>query len=110
VLLPAIVAICGSPVGCQQRDKPKVIFLEGVVEKVDPVRKFAVVRFLSEKHGSEQTEAVLVTAETEILIDGALASLADVVVGEHAQGYVRETNYFEQTVYTALRVRISRTP
>ena len=78
VLLPAFAAVCGAPAGCQQRDKPKVIFLEGVVEKVDPVRKFAVVRFRSEKRGSEQTEAVLITRETEILIDGALASLADI--------------------------------
>ena len=107
-LIIAAVA-CTVPAGCSERThEPKVVSLKCVVERIDRQNKEVTVRFYSEKRDAELTEVVRVTDETEILINGALARLADVKEGERAEGSIRVTKSADATVYTALRVQIIR--
>lgn len=107
-LMIAAIA-CGSLGGCTEREgEPKVVSLKGVVERIDRQNREVTVRFYSEKRDAELTQVVRVTDETEILINGALATLTDVKEGERAEGSIRVTKSADATVYTALRVQIIR--
>lgn len=107
-LLIAAVA-CGVSAGCNEREhEPKVVSLKCVVERIDRQNREVTVRFYSEKRDAELTQVVRVTDETEILINGALARLADIKEGERAEGSIRVTKSADATVYTALRVQIKR--
>ena len=100
---------CGLSAGCSKRNhEPKVVSLKGIVERIDRQTKEVTVRFYSEKRDAELTQVVRVTDETEILINGVLATLADVKEGERAEGSIRATKSGDETIYTALRVRIKR--
>jgi hypothetical protein len=107
----ALLMGCGGFTGCKEREpEPRVITLEGVVEQIDLKARVVTVRFYSEKHERILRKAVRVSDQTEVFINGALAELEDVKVGERAAGTVRIDRGGDEDddEFTALRVEIKR--
>jgi hypothetical protein len=107
----ALLMGCGGFLGCKEREpEPRVITLEGVVEQVDLKARVVTVRFYSEKHETTFRKPVHVSDQTEVFINGALAKLEDVKVGERAAGTVRIDRHGDdaEDEFTALRVEIKR--
>lgn len=100
-----LLTVTGCP---ENRESTTVIELVGTVEKIDRNNRRVEVKTFIEKHGQYQTFTVHVTDETEILINGSLATLADVREGERAEGRVRVTKEDDKRVFTALAVNIER--
>ena|GEM_PF-1673997 len=98
-----------APPGCKE-DEPgfKTVTLSGTVEHVDPANSSVQISYYSEKHDRNLTATVVVTPETEIFIDGIVARLEDVKVGERAEGEAVVTREGERRVITVTRVRIER--
>jgi len=106
VIAGAALVICG---GCTDREpESQVRELEGIIEEIDVEHKTVKVRFYNEKRKTTMTMPVKVTDETEILINGALAAMADVKEGERAKGTIRVKQVDENLELTALRVEIKR--
>ena len=80
----------------------------GTVEEIDLTGRRVKVRAYLEKHETYETFDVQVTEDTEILINGALAKMDDVRVGERAEGRIRVTRRDGKTALTALAVSIER--
>ena len=79
--------------GCGEKESaPELITLEGKIEKIertsDKAGKVTVV-YYNERQRQEMTGSGSVTAETEIMIDGAVGTLADLREGERVRGEVR---------------------
>jgi hypothetical protein len=109
--IAAVLLACGGFTGCKEREEePKIITLEGVVEQIDLKAKVVTVRFYSEKHERTLRKPVRVSDQTEVFINGALAKLEDVKVGERAAGTVRMDRSADgdDDQFTALRVEIKR--
>ncbi len=102
-LVLAIAALSGCAKKEREEDKRN---LEGTIEAIDPSGGFVTVS--TEIHGREVQADVKVTHDTEILIDGALAKLQDVRVGEKAVGVVKIIKEGDKREYVALRVSIDR--
>lgn len=98
--------------GCRQ-EKPSmsIIPLEGKVEKVearpDGTGTITILYF-NEKKGQEVADKGEVTKETEIMINGAVASLADIKIGERVRGEVKVEKVGEERRHTALKINIDR--
>lgn len=109
LLLTATTMVCG---GCKKKDPDfDVISLEGKVEKIelsDTGTGFITLVYFSEKHGQEMVGKGKVTAETEILINGAAAKLSDVRVGDRVRGEVRVDKAGDEKKQTALKIYIDR--
>src|SRR3989304_1143574 len=86
-LLPVLGGGCG-----EKQQQAEIISLEGKVEKIertsDNTGKITVV-YISDKQKQEMTGTAQVTKETEIMIDGAAATLKDLREGERVRGDVR---------------------
>jgi hypothetical protein len=98
--------------GCRER-KPKteIVKLEGKVEKIIPHPDGTgeiVVRYYSKKHKQEVEGAGLVTAETEILVNGKPASLSDLKLGEPVSGEVRIERDSKGKRLVALKIHVDR--
>jgi len=111
------VFMCGSivvsaPVGCRDNDPGfEVITLEGKVEKIDvnPDGTGEItVAYFSEKHNQEMIGTGTITKETEIMINGALAQLKDIRVGERIRGEVRIQNKGDKKNRIALKIHVDR--
>ena len=106
----ASVMIAGG--GCRKKEPGfEVISLVGKVEKIerrDANTGLITVLYFSEKHGQDMTGTGEVTAETEILINGAAATLADVREGDRVRGEVRVEKKGGQKIQTALKIHIDR--
>jgi hypothetical protein len=95
--------------GCREkRESTTVRELVGTVEEIDLNARKVKVKAYIEKHEAYETFLVDVTDETEILINGSLATLKDVREGERAEGRVRVTKHEGKTQLTALAVSIER--
>ncbi len=99
--------------GCKKSEEgPKIQSLKGKVERIDVnsdgTGKITILYF-SEKQDQEITGTGLVTKETEILINGAVASLSDIREGERVRGEVRIVKKGEERTQVALKIYISRT-
>ena len=95
--------------GCAKKgDQSKIIEVEGVVAKIDLAHGTVTVRIYSQKHKQELERIVNVTEETEILINGGLAELEDVKIGEKAVGSIKVVREGDQKRYVALNVAIER--
>jgi|GEM_PF-864094 len=104
-----VLCLLAAPCGCREKvQEPKVVPLEGKVAKIDTNRNQITLRYYNEKHKREMTDTGEVAEETEILINGALATLADIRVGEHVRGQVRVEGKGEQRKLTALRIVVER--
>lgn len=98
--------------GCKKNEEgPKVQSLQGKVERIevnpDGTGRITIVYF-SEKQDQEITGTGLVTKETEILINGAVASLSDIREGERVRGEVRIVKKGEERTQVALKIHIDR--
>lgn len=98
--------------GCKKNEEsPKVQSLKGKVEKIevnpDGTGRITIIYF-SEKQDQEITGTGLVTKETEILINGAVASLSDIREGERVRGEVRIVKKGEERTQIALKIYIDR--
>lgn len=98
--------------GCKKTEEgPKVQSFKGKVERIevnpDGTGRITIVYF-SEKQDQEITGTGLVTKETEILINGAVASLSDIREGERVRGEVRIVKNGEERTQVALKIYIDR--
>ncbi len=99
--------------GCRdQKPSVSILPLEGKVEKVD-VRPDGTgsitILYFNEKKGQEVADKGEVTKETEIMINGAVATLADIKVGERVRGEVKIEKVGEERKHTAIKINIDRT-
>jgi hypothetical protein len=97
-----------APACSEEKSKDDVREVAGTVESIDPDKKIVKVRTYLEKRERYQPFPVLVTDDTEILINGALARLEDVRVGEQAEGTIRIVRDDNSMRFIALKVRIRR--
>lgn len=110
VLLPLAVALIVP--GCSKKDEgPKVMPLVGKVEKIDVHSDGTgelTVLYYSEKHKQEVLGTAIVTEDTEIMIDGTVASLKDIREGEQVRGEVRIDKKGDERIHTVLKITIER--
>jgi len=100
--------------GCKEKGpRFEIITLEGKVEKLETNPDgtgVITVGYFSEKHGQEMVGAGIVDRNTEIIINGAVARLEDVRVGEHVRGEVRieKGDNSDSKIQTALKIYVDR--
>jgi transcription termination factor Rho len=111
VCLPIIAVLVAVP-GCRKQDPGfEVITLEGTIEKIKLTADDAgeiTLTYYSEKHGQEMEGIGLVTPETEIMINGAVAKLKDLREGERVRGEVRIEKENDKKRQIALKIYIDR--
>ncbi len=98
--------------GCRKQDPGyEVVPLEGKIEKIkltsDDTGKLSV-SYYSEKHRQEVIGTGLVTRETEIMINGAIAGLKDLREGERVRGEVRIEKKGGEKKRIALKIYVDR--
>jgi len=98
--------------GCGDKESPpELMTLEGKIEKLertsDKTGKLTVL-YYNERQKQEMLGTGDVTAETEIMMDGAIATLADLHEGQHVRGDVRIEKKGGKKVQTVVRVRVER--
>ena len=108
-LILTVVFVCP---GCRTDDDGvKVESLEGKVEKVvlnrDGTGEITVAYF-SEKHNQDVVGTGVVTKETEIMINGVVATLKDIREGERVRGEVRIEKKSGKKVQTVLKINVDR--
>lgn len=105
----AILMVCS---GCQKKEPAfEVISLKGKVEKIerhDADSGRITMSYYSEKHGKDMLGEGEVTAETEILINGAAATLADIREGDRVRSEVRVEKKGDRKYQTAIKIYIDR--
>ncbi|UCE60758.1 MAG: hypothetical protein JSU63_03205 [Phycisphaerales bacterium] len=111
-LISAAALLLLSAAACRDKDPGfEVVTLEGKVESIeikpDGTGKITVL-YYSEKHKQDMVGSGLVTKNTEIMINGALAQLKDIREGEHVRGEVRIEKKNNQKRQTALKIYIDR--
>jgi len=99
--------------GCGDNDSPpEIITLEGKIEKIerttDKTGKVTVV-YYSDKQKQEIPGTAQVTAETEIMIDGAVAILKDLKEGDRVSGEVRVEKKGGKKVQSIVKIHADRT-
>jgi len=98
--------------GCSKREpKPDVVTLEGKVESVKRTSDNAgtiTVSYYSKERDEEMVGTGDVTPETEILIGGAVATLADIREGDRVRGDVRVEKIDGKRTQSILRINIER--
>ncbi len=104
----AILLTCG----CSKKESgPEVFTLEGKIEKIDrqsdTTGKITVI-YYSEKQKQEMSGTGQVTKETEIMIDGAIATLKDLREGERVRGEVRVDKQDGKKTQTVLKIHAER--
>ena len=105
------MVVVGCP-GCGEKEpQAEIISLEGKVEKIertsDTTGKITVAYF-SEKQKVEVIGTGQVTKETEIMIDGAAATLKDLREGERVRGDVRVEKKGGKKVQSVLKIQVDR--
>ena len=100
-------ALAGS--SCKE-DEPgfKTVTLSGTVERIDSASSRVEISYYSEKRGRHVTTEAILTPETEIFINGELARLEDVRIGERAEGEAIVTRENDRRIVTVRRVHIER--
>ncbi|MCA9252053.1 MAG: hypothetical protein R3E58_03780 [Phycisphaerae bacterium] len=94
--------------GCsEEKKKPHMQEVTGTIENISANK--VTVRSFSKKHNKELKFDVEVNDETEILINGSIASIKDLKIGETAFGSVRIVENDDDTkTITAVKVRVER--
>jgi len=98
--------------GCR-RSEPgfEVLTLQGKIEKLDVHSDETgeiTLLYYSEKHGQEMIGSGLITKETEIMINGAIARLSDLREGDRVRGEVRIEKKKGERMQTALKIYVDR--
>ena len=109
---PMVLAVILLVPGCAE-DEPtsEVVSLVGKIDKIDRTSDETgqiTVVYYSEKHGQEMVGLGTVTAETEVMINGALAKLKDLRTGDHIRGEVRVEKKGKQRTQTVLKIHVDR--
>jgi len=108
-----IIAVLVLPISsCAEKESaPELITLEGKIEKIerttDKTGKVTVV-YYNERQKREMTGSGSVTAETEIMIDGAVGTLADLREGERVRGEVRVEKKSGKKLQTIVKIVADR--
>ena len=108
-LLALVVLALAS--GCRKPDESThVMTMEGRVEKIkltsDSTGEITVLYI--DKDQQEVMGTGMVTLETEVMINGAIATLADVREGERIRGEVRVARKGQRRTQTILKIYIDR--
>lgn len=108
----SLVVILVMLVGCSE-DKPSVslLSLKGKIEKIDRTSDRTgtiTVQYFNEKQSKEVLGSAIVTADTEIMINGALAKLSDLREGDRIRGKVRVEKKGGRNTQTVLQMRVNR--
>lgn len=111
-LCPLIVAGILLTSGCRKQDPGyEIVPLEGKIEKIkltsDDIGEISI-SYYSEKHRQEVIGTGLVTRETEIMINGAIAGLKDLREGERVRGEVRIEKKGGEKKRIALKIYVDR--
>lgn len=98
--------------GCRKQDPGyEIVPLEGKIEKIkltsDDIGEISI-SYYSEKHRQEVIGTGLVTRETEIMINGAIAGLKDLREGERVRGEVRIEKKGGEKKRIALKIYVDR--
>ena len=107
----ALLCLVAALPGCQPKDEPpEVLSVEGRIEdiKVADNGGEITVAYFNEKQNEEMVGTARVTEQTEIMINGAAAKLADLRNGERVRGDVRVEKRGDQRVLTALKIQAER--
>ncbi len=98
--------------GCRRNDPGfELISLDGTIEEIKRNRDGTgeiIVLYFSEKHGQEMLGIGLVTSETEIMINGAVAKLGDLREGDRIRGDVRVDTKQGKKRQVALKIYVDR--
>lgn len=98
--------------GCRKKEPQiEVVSLEGTVEAVNarPDGTGDIkVSYFNEKAGQDVIGEGDVTADTEIMINGAVGKLADIQVGDRVRGDVRVEKKGGERKLTALKIIVER--
>lgn len=105
----AVVLFVTGVGGCSNNN-PSVDYrqLEGTVEKIDLVSGRVTLRYRHPKTNEERKVEGAVTKETEILVNGKLAELKDIRVGEHISVHGRVERIGKVRRITALKIVVNR--
>lgn len=98
--------------GCR-KDEPsfEVLSLEGRIENIEETGDgtgSVSVLYYNEKQKQDVIGVGLVTPETEIMINGALAKLSDLRAGDRVRGEVRVEGKGAERRQIAIKIRIDR--
>lgn len=105
----AILAASTLLIGCEEKkDKPRTLYVRGTIEQIDLPNHTVKVRTFSDKRQSEMVHTVDVNDDTEIKINGAIARMEDVRVGETAEGWITVVKTDNQRRLIATRVEVER--
>jgi len=105
VMAMILVGVTGCP---EDRPKTSVREVVGTIEQVDTNSNVVKVRAYVAKHEAYNTFTVRVNDETEIMINGTLAKLGDLRVGERAEGRILIEKLDGANVFTAQAVKVER--
>ena len=99
--------------GCSKNDPEyEIVSLQQAkIEKIDPASDGTgeiTVSYYSEKSGQQVVATGSVTKETEIMINGVIAKLEDLRVGERIRGEVRIEKKGKQKKQIALKIYVDR--
>ena len=98
--------------GCrEEKSNFEVISLDGKIEKIDRTSDETgeiTLAYYSEKQKAEVVGVGLVSKSTEIMINGAIATLKDLREGERVRGEVRVEKKGGERVQTAVKIYVTR--
>lgn len=114
IRLGAVIALgagflaCGA---CGHKDAaPEHRTIDGVAESIDPSTNQVSMRWYNQKKQQDMKVAGTVTDQTEILINGRVARLEDIKVGEKvkATGRIMKDSGATQLTVIATRIEVTR--
>ena len=109
--LAGVVAVLLVP-GCREEEPSfEILALEGRIEAIDQTsdREGQIsVLYYNEKRKEDVIGTGLITPETEIMINGALATLADLREGDRVRGNVRVEKKGGERRQIALKIYVDR--
>jgi transcription termination factor Rho len=97
--------------GCKPKNEPpEVLSVQGRIENIKVADNGGeiTVAYFNERQNQEMVGTALVTAQTEIMINGAAAKLSDLRNGERVRGDVRVEKRDNQRTLTALKIYADR--
>jgi len=112
VLVVAAFSLVGTAGGCsKQDDTPKVVTLEGKIDDLvlnDDGTGELTVLYHSEKRNQDVLGTARITPETEVLIDGVVATAKEIHVGERIRGDVRVDKKGNKKTQTVVKIYVDR--
>jgi len=107
-----LLCVTLSGPGCREKDPGfDVITLEGKIDRIkritDETGEITVI-YYSEKHKQDMAGIGVVTRETEIMINGAIAKLKDLREGDSVSGEVRVEKKGKEKRQIALKIHVDR--